>query len=301
MPSPIRTICGQQGRCLTAVLLLGTIVAGVFYGCRNAPVTGRNQVLILPETQENALGIAAYRTVMATEPISTNQKYIEMVRRVGERLANAANRPNFEWEFNVLASQSPNAFALPGGKVAVNEGIMPICQNEAGLAVVMSHEIAHVLARHGGERMSHGLIAEGAEQILKAGTQDKEAEQQKQILAAYGVVSQYGALLPYSRQHESEADSIGLLLMANAGYDPSEAPRFWERFAAAKSNPEVPEFFSTHPSDAERAAALREQLPGANAKYAQVAVKHGLGEPIPGEVVQAGNFTEKPPVPFNPF
>jgi metalloendopeptidase OMA1, mitochondrial len=234
----------------------------------------------MPESKEVSMGVSAFQELMVSETASANQKYVDMVNRVGQRIAAASERPDYDWEFRVIASDQQNAFCLPGGKVAVYEGILPVCQNEAGVAVVMSHEIAHALARHGGERMSHNVLAQVVGEGLKLSVQEREAKQRERILTAYGAVSQYGVLLPYSRKHETEADSIGLTLMARAGYDPSEAPRFWERFGAAKDGSAGPEFLSTHPSDERRADALNQQLAEANEVYAQAANQYGLGDTI---------------------
>ena len=191
-----------------------------------------------------------------------------------------ADRPDFDWEFTVIESDTQNAFCLPGGKVAVYTGMLPVCQTEAGLAVVMSHEVGHAIARHGGERMSHKMAQNMGKQF--AGRLLKNQDEQKKtiMLTAYNIGSEYGAILPYSRKHELEADTIGLKLMAEAGYDPSAAPEFWERFAALKGAGGPMEFMSTHPSDSRRSASLREQLAEALQVYDHVAHKYALGEPI---------------------
>ena len=247
-------------------------------GCRSTPITNRKQLLLLPEKQEIALGLSAYEEAVKQDPPSTNQRVIEMVNRVGLRIAEAADKPDYKWEFRVLASPNQNAFCLPGGKVAVYEGIVPVCANEAGLAVVMSHEIAHALARHGGERMSQNYAVEGVKQAVQYVANKKELKNKEVILQAYGVASKYGVILPYSRKHESEADHMGVMLMSKAGYDPAEAPRFWTRFAGANQGTKPPEFLSTHPSDERRARDLEQLLPQANELYAQAPDKHGLGE-----------------------
>ncbi len=249
-------------------------------GCRTTPITGRRQVLLLPESQEVAMGLSAYDEITNTETASTNEQYIQLVNRVGQRIAAVADRPDYKWEFRVLASDAQNAFCLPGGKVAVYEGIMPVCANEAGLAVVMSHEIGHALARHGGERMSHNYAVEGVRQAVQFVTRKQKDENRELVLQAYGVASEYGVVLPYSRKHESEADHMGLMLMAKAGYDPAEAPRFWLRFGAMGQGPTPPEFLSTHPSDDRRAEDLAALLPEADQLYATVATKYEQGEII---------------------
>ena len=233
----------------------------------------------MPEQQELSLGDTTYREILSEHPASTDQAAIRMVNRVGQRLAAVADEPDFQWEFRVIASDDQNAFCLPGGKVGVYEGLLPLCHNEAELAVVIAHEVAHALARHGGERMSHENAVNVVGDFVKYFSKSREEATQKRIHQAYGVASKYGVVLPYSRTHESEADSIGLTLMAKAGYDPSVAPGFWERFANV-AGPKPPEFFSTHPSDLKRAEQLREQLEEAMVLYDATPQKFGLGEPL---------------------
>jgi predicted Zn-dependent protease len=262
------------------LVLLASAVSVSWFGCRTTPVTGRKQLLILPESQEIQLGIQAYENVVSKETPSQDEQLAAMVKRVGQRIANVAGRPNYEWEFRLIDSPAQNAFALPGGKVAIYEGILPVCKNEAGLAVVMSHEIAHALARHGGERMSQEALTGGIEQAIGVATENQQERDRELILTVYGAASTYGVLLPYSRQHESEADHIGMMLMARAGYDPREAPRFWERFANSQRGDKPPEFLSTHPADERRASDLRNLLTEAMAQYQATQVKHGIGETI---------------------
>jgi predicted Zn-dependent protease len=272
-------------------LLLTLALACMTAGCRSAPVTGRRQMLLMPETQEVSMGLTSYQDLVAKEPASTNRAYIEMVERVGQRIASVADKPDYHWEFRVIASDVQNAFCLPGGKVAVYEGILPICENEAGLAVVMSHEVAHALARHGGERMSQSLAVDGVKQAVSYATQKQDETRREILLKAYGVASEYGVLLPYSRKHELEADHIGLMLMAKAGYDPSEAPRFWQRFATAQQGQKPLEFLSTHPSDAQRASDLESLLPEAMKLYVSAPTRFGLGEGL------AASHRPAPPSP----
>lgn len=270
-----------------AAPLFALSVCLVVWGCRTVPESGRKQLLIPEfvgggEKKEIELGVTAYQDILQKEPLSRNAQYKEMIDRVGRRIAAVAGRDDFQWEFKVIGSQTQNAFCLPGGKVAFYEGIIPICQSEAGVAVVMSHEIAHALARHGGERMAHSAAQNvGQKGVELAGNWFFKESYEKNrdiIQTAYGVSTKYGAILPYSRKHETEADLIGIKLMAQAGYDPSEAPRFWERFSAAKSGGTPTEFLSTHPSDARRAADLRAALPEALKLYEASTQKHGLGE-----------------------
>ena len=254
------------------------------FGCRTTPITQRRQLLLIPESQELQMGVAAYDEVKTKNKLSTNAKYNEIVTRVGQRLADAATRQNlgtnFDWEFTVIADQTQNAFCLPGGKVAFYEGILPVCQNEAGVAVVMSHEISHALARHGGERMTQQMGVDSGGKILQAVVKRKAADKEQVFMTAYNAGAKYGLVLPYSRSHESEADEMGIHIMSQAGYDPHEAPKFWERFGAAKSGDAPPEFASTHPSDATRAAALRALLPQAVEEYQASPTKHGIGVPL---------------------
>lgn len=272
----------------TASILVtfGLCVAGilvVFSGCQTVPGTGRRQLLTVSEAEENQMGLTAYKEVLEKEPLTENQRYKELVERVGQRIAAVANRPDFDWEFNVIESETQNAFCLPGGKVAVYTGMLPVCQTEAGLAVVMSHEVAHAIARHGGERMSHKMAQNLGKSAFERLTKNQSEGKQKIIMAAYGGLSEYGAILPYSRKHELEADEIGIMLMAEAGYDPSAAPEFWERFAALKGAGGPMEFMSTHPSDARRSATLREKLPQAMQVYQSAPQKFELGEALDGK------------------
>ncbi len=259
------------------ILLLLTAVC--VCGCQSVPVTGRKQFVILPQSYEVALGETAYRDILAEQPMSTDQTAIRLVNQIGQRISAVVEHPDFEWEFRVIASPDQNAFCLPGGKVGVYEGLLPLCHNEAELALVVAHEVAHALARHGGERMTHEYVTNSFGNLVNYFSKDRELATQQRIHQAYGLVSKYGVLLPYSRKHESEADEIGLILMAKAGYDPTVAPEFWERFADA-SGPNSPEFFSTHPSELRRAEQLREQLENASAIYNMVVYKFGYGEPI---------------------
>lgn len=282
MTTPITTQVSRIRWTLIAAMLLscGSSMTLVMLGCQQVPMTNRKQVLLTTEEKENAMGLTAYQEVLKSEPITKNEKATEIVRRIGQRIAAVANRPDFEWEFNVIESETQNAFCLPGGKVAVYTGILPVCENEAGLAVVMSHEIAHAIARHGGERMTYQSAQNLGKSAVGYVMQKQDEQKQKIVLTAYGAASDYGVILPYSRKHEMEADQIGIMLMAKAGYDPSEAPVFWERFASSKTGAAPMEWMSTHPSDARRSAALRELLPEAMSLYEKAGEKLGLGESV---------------------
>jgi predicted Zn-dependent protease len=250
---------------LCLVLLVCAVV-----GCGSAPYTDRNQLLLLSNQDEAALGLESYREVVGSSQLSSNQAWVNMVRRSGQRIADAARGDMpypFEWEFSLIADPSVNAFCLPGGKVAFYEGIMPVCQTEAGVAVVMGHEVAHAIARHGNERVSQnvmvGMGLEAAPMLM--GSTDPVI--QSSVAAALGIGAQVGVLLPFSRNHESEADRIGLILMAKAGYDPREAPRFWQRMESLSSGGRPPEFLSTHPNPDTRIQQLNAWMPEALEHY----------------------------------
>ncbi len=241
-------------------------------GCYRAPGTARDQLIFFSEEKELQFGIQAYRDVLRQARLSSNVEINEMVQRVGQRIAKVANKPEYQWEFAVIADdKTVNAFALPGGKVAIFTGILKHTKNEAGLATVMGHEIAHALQRHGVERMSRSII----DQIVQLGALGAAASGQAGsgagaiagILGAYGV----NVSLPFNRKQESEADYIGLRLMAEAGYDPREAVLFWERMSGCprqmigkvcfRSQHAIPEFLSTHPSDVTRINQIEAWLP----------------------------------------
>ncbi len=251
-------------------------------GCKTAPVTGRRQLLLMPEGQEISLGSQAYQETITSEPPSQNTRLSEIVNRVGQRIASVAQRNDYQWEFRLISSEKQNAFCLPGGKVAIYEGILPVCEDEAGVAVVMSHEIAHALARHGGERMSQNMAIDGAKVLAEKLAGNYAPTKKELLMKAYGVGTQYGVLLPYSRKQESEADHIGLTLMAKAGYDPNAAPSFWTRFGNLKVGEQTPEFMSTHPADDRRASDLLRLMDEANSIYTTAATKFGRGESVAG-------------------
>ena len=233
--------------------------------------------MLVTEDQEQSLGIQAYRQILADEKVSTDPRMTAVLRRVGQRIAAVANRPDFEWEFNLIESKQVNAFCLPGGKIAVYTGILPILKNEAGMAAVMGHEVAHAIARHSGERMSQRLSVALIGELLEFGVQDASPGAQKAALQAFGLGSQVGVLLPFSREHEREADSIGLMYAAKAGYDPREAVRLWQRMKAA-SGGKGPKFLSTHPGEDRRISELEELMPTALEAYHTAPRQYGLGE-----------------------
>lgn len=246
---------------LTFLCLLGIVA------CATVPYTNRKQFSLVSRQEELKLGEEAYREVLKKNAPVKDGALQSRLNNIGQRIARAANQPDFQWEFNVVQGKEINAFCLPGGKVAFYEGILPICKTDEGLAVVMGHEVAHALARHGAERMSQGMGAELLGNVLAAGLGNASPEVQQRTMQLYGLGAQFGVILPFSRNHESEADRIGLILMAKAGYDPREAPEFWRRMAAQSGGQKPPEWASTHPSDERRIKQIEEWLPEALKEY----------------------------------
>jgi metalloendopeptidase OMA1, mitochondrial len=264
----------------TWLSLTGSMAFCGCMGCRSAPITGRKQLIFGNEQNEVAMGREAFSQVLSQAENSAPSVHQALVQEVGQRIAAASGKSDYEWEIRVVQSPEQNAYCLPGGKIVVYEGILPVCQNEAGLAVVMSHEVAHVLARHGGERMTQQTAVNGAQQLVGFVTRNQQQVSRELWMKAYGVASNYGVLLPYSRKHEMEADHIGLMLMSQAGYDPSEAPKFWTRFGSASNGAKPAEFLSTHPSDQRRASELEKLLPEALGIYRQASNPIGIGRTI---------------------
>lgn len=260
----------QERLWIAAVVLTGWLAA-----CVTTP-SGRKAFIVTSEGEEKQLGEQAYREMLSQERLSTNSRWNAILQRVGSRIAAAANRPDYQWEFRLIESKQQNAFALPGGKVAFYTAILPVCETEAGIAVVMGHEVAHATARHGGERISTALVTQLGMAGIAAAMGQKDSTEKRMVLAALGVGATVGIMLPFSRSNESEADQIGLSYMARAGYDPREAPRFWSRFAKEGS---PPEFLSTHPNSGNRQAALQAQLPQVLPDYER-SPRFGLGEKL---------------------
>ena len=259
-------------------IILSVVLASFLIACATTPITNRKSLILLPFDVELSLGEKAFRDILKKEELSDDKKLKAMLRRVGERIARVSDMPDLDWEFKLVDSDQKNAFALPGGKVAFYEGILRVCENEAGLATVMGHEIAHAIARHGAERITQQLILTGV--ITAAAIKYEDDENKKYILAGLGVGTTVGITLPFSRRNESEADHIGIIYMARAGYDPREAVEFWKRFDAEKKKKKglkMPAFLSTHPSDEKRVGELTALLPVALAEYERAGKKYGKG------------------------
>ena len=267
--------CSHKNRRIAQYVCLG-IICLLAVSCHKAPGTARDQLIYISEEKEIALGLSAFREILKNARLSRDPKVTLMVNRIGQRIAKAANKPEYVWEFAVIEDDEQiNAFALPGGKVAVFTGILKFTKTEGGLATVMAHEVAHALQRHGAERYSRGIL----EQIGQIGALAGAAAGGIDPGLAIGAMSAYGVgvALPNSREQETEADFIGLRLMAKAGYDPREAVPFWERMSGCprkmigrfcfRSQSSIPEFLSTHPSDITRINQIEAWIPQAMRYY----------------------------------
>lgn len=241
------------------------------WACTHAPITGRTQLSLVSGSEMLSMSQSEYKKFMETAKPSTRAADQAMVKRVGARIQRAvetwfrqnnmsAELSSYAWEFNLVQGKEVNAWCMPGGKVVVYEGLLPVSRDENGLAVVMGHEIAHAVANHGAERMSQQLLVQMGGAALSAALANKPQQTQSIWLSAYGIGANVGALLPYSRVHESEADRLGLIFMAMAGYDPRGAIDFWQRMAAMKQGAAPPEFLSTHPSDATRINDIKKHM-----------------------------------------
>lgn len=259
-------------------VIIFSLLALVVFACAKVAVTGRQQLSLVSNGEIIPMANEQYDSVVRTAKLSNNQQQTAMVKNVGGRIQRAVEKymaqnnasgelAGFQWEFNLLDDpKMVNAWCMPGGKVAFYTGIMPICQNEAGVAVVMGHEVAHAVANHARERMSQGLVANGLLGSVGAALGQNPTLTKQLFFQAIGVGAQVG-MLKFSRQHESEADKIGLIFMAMAGYDPHEAPRFWERMSSQSGGAAPPEWLSTHPSHGSRIKDLNEAIPDAMKYY----------------------------------
>ncbi len=262
----IRTISHKLLIALVVLISFSFLLAG----CSTVPVTGRSQLNLMSPGQEMQLGLTSFEETKKQVPISKDAGVHAMVQRVGQRIAAVAGKdmPDAKWEFVVFESKDANAFCLPGGKVGVYTGILPITKDEAGLATVIGHEIAHAVARHGGERMSQAMVIQTGGSLLGAGLANTDPRWQAVARLAYGVGTKVGAELPHSRAQESEADHIGLIYMTRAGYAPEAAVEFWKRFGEfnRQRGSDTPGFLRTHPLDEVRVKQLEGWIPEAKAK-----------------------------------
>jgi predicted Zn-dependent protease len=259
-----------QFRCIIAFALLVLMLVA---SCTSVPVTGRQQLNIVPNSSIIPMSLKEYDDFLRRNKLSDNEKDTRMVKGVGLRIQKAVEQyfsersmshllEGYQWEFNLVEGKEVNAWCMPGGKVVVYTGLLPVAQDEAGLAVVVGHEIGHAVANHGSERMSQGLIAQMGGIALAVAIKDKPQQTQQLWMTAFGLGATVGVMLPYSRLHENEADELGLIFMAMAGYDPRKAVDFWERMAKKKGD-KPPEFLSTHPSDETRIDNIKALVPTA--------------------------------------
>ena len=274
----------------TAKLAFTAILATIILAsCGSTPFTGRRQLLLVPNSQVLALSLQQYNQFMSTANVVTGTPDAEMVQRVGARIATAvetfyrnngmeAELQNFNWSFSLVNDPSVNAFAMPGGKVVIFTGLLPVTQTEEALAVVVGHEIAHIIAHHASERISQQLALQGVGALGGALLGSSTGAQIG--MAVFGLGAQYGIMLPFSRQQEHEADEIGLVVMALAGYDPRAAVPFWTRMQQMGSGGQVPAFLSTHPTDAARIAHIERIMPHALSFYRGAGVQNTTTEPI---------------------
>ncbi len=257
-------------KCLAAQV----IVLLMLYGCSTVPITGRSQLSLISSSTMLSMSYQEYDKFLKENKVTADTQSTALVRKVGVRIQKAVEEyfaskqlsgrlKDYKWEFNVVESKDVNAWCMPGGKVVVYTGILPVTRDESGLAVVMGHEVAHAVAEHGGERMSQAMLAELGAVALDAAMENKPDETRALWMTAFNVGAQYGALLPFSRTQESEADKLGLVFMTLAGYDPNTAVEFWQRMAAGKKGQAPPEFMSTHPSDETRINDIKKWIPEA--------------------------------------
>ena len=271
----------QRSMAIRFAPIIIALLMGVFMavrGCQEGPF-GRQQIVGMAPQEEAALGLQSFQQVLAQSRVIGRGPLPEAVTRIGRRLAEASESPaftealklppqKFEWDFRVVESDQVNAFCLPGGKVVVYTGIIPVAETDGGLATVLGHEIGHAIAHHAAERMAQQQLVQLGQSAVVGSMQDMNPRQLQQVMAVLGAGTQYGILLPFSRKHESEADHIGILLMAAAGYDPKESSEFWKRMAAATQGKGAPPaFMSTHPTNEKRIFQLKEWLAQAEPIY----------------------------------
>lgn len=258
-------------------ILLLTVFAVFISGCTSVPITGRQQLSLVSTSSILQLSSDNYNQIIRESDVIYSGPDAMMVKKVGQKIAKAAEEflqesglsaeiYNYQWEFNLIKEDNTaNAFCMPGGRVVVYTGILPFTKNEEGLAVVIGHEVAHAIAKHGEERMSQEMLVNFGGMALSKAMSEKSQATQDLFLSVYGVGTNLGVLLPYSRKHELEADRVGLILMARAGYDPNKAVSFWKDMSSGGSA--SPEFLSTHPSDSTRISEIQKYIPEAMGYY----------------------------------
>jgi len=264
-------------------IILSTVVAVSLVACSKNPITGRSQAKLVPESELRSMATTEYQQFLSENKVisSSGNRDAEMVTRVGQRITKAVQEfyaqngraqdlEGYQWEYKLVDSKEVNAWCMPGGKIVVYTGLLPITQNEAALAAVMGHEVAHAVFYHGNERMSQGLIQQLGGTALSVALANKPAATQNVFMSAYGLGSQVGVLLPFSRKHELEADHYGLIFAAMAGYNPQEAIALWQRMEKASGGQAPPEFMSTHPSEGRRIDQLEKYMPEALKYYKPV-------------------------------
>lgn len=256
------------------------VLCAFLIACSKNALTNKSQLTLLPESELQTMATQEYQQFLSTNKVvsSSNNRDAEMVRRVGQRITRAVEAhyaelgksdalKGFKWEYNLVDDKAVNAWCMPGGKIVVYTGLLPITQNEAALAAVMGHEVSHALLQHGNQRMSQGLLQQLGGVALSVAVANKPAETQNLFLGAYGAGTQVGILLPFSRTHELDADRYGLIFTARAGYNPQEAIGLWERMEKASNGARPPEFLSTHPTEGRRIAQLKKYMPEALQYY----------------------------------
>lgn len=262
---------------IKAVLAVLAAAASIMLSCATVPITGRQQLDLVPDSQIMAMSYQQYAEFLKDSRISRDQQQTALVKKVGEDIQRAvegyfaqnnlgSQLSGYAWEFTLVDSAEVNAFCMPGGKVVIFSGILPLTKNAEGLAVVIGHEVAHAVAKHGNERMSQGLLQQLGGMALAKALEEKPQQTKQLWMTVFGLGSQLGVMLPYSRLHEHEADKLGMIFMAMAGYDPAAALDFWQRMSQG-SGPKPPEFLSTHPSDESRIANIKALLPEVSKYY----------------------------------
>ncbi|HNP32916.1 MAG TPA: M48 family metallopeptidase [Flavobacterium sp.] len=265
------------------ILLSAVLFIALSISCAKNPFTGKNTLALVPNSEILPSAFAQYGTFLKENKVISGTSDATKVVNVGTKIKNAAEKwlnangyqgylKDYQWEYKLVESKEVNAWCMPGGKIVVYSGILPITKDEAGLATVLGHEVSHALCNHGQQRMSAGMLQQLGAAGVGVAVGGKSAEVQQIAMTAYGATTEIGGMLPFSRSHESEADKIGLTLMAIAGYNPEQAVVFWSRMASASGGNKPPEFMSTHPSDETRIAALKKLVPEAKAEAAKFGV-----------------------------